>query len=312
MNKSTFFIVKLCLVVLLNIPFVAKAQLTFAGSVGGTGYSGDVSPIQIQSTRPAIGVDIGYQITNHLQLIGSVNWYHLKAEDKSPYTNRSFTSSNIDAYAQLRFFFTKSKGLYARADGSRIAPYIGGGIGITTIDPRSAAGTSFGTVSLRSMQLEGKSRTIPNTALIIPMSIGIRFKLARSLYLYTDVTVRMAITDLLDGASNGIVFTDRLSDDARAYNLEIAAQKNNVGLANSQYATFYTFKSQPGNADKSYDYWEKNILYKNGDTPLYDFYGTFSFKLEYHLEGNRSGSPYQYKRQGKTGRHGRRPIRVFK
>jgi len=239
---------------ILSLFNVAYAQTSIALGPGITSYSGDISGPDPQYFRPAVNFEIWYQFNPYLYGKAGTSLYQIYAEDIHPDRNRAFRANHYDAYLGV---------ILAPSPNKVIMPYVTAGIGITKVDPEHKVPLtgSTGHWWLNSTKWLPDGRPIPSPAMIYPIGVGVKIRLAEKLSLLVDGVLRITNTDMLDGVGSSEIYVAEIDNVGRRY--------------------FETIRSGGLN--------EEDVL-GNGNPDNGDTYGIFSIKLQYHFGKLLSGS----------------------
>lgn len=230
----------------------SNAQLSFAIGGGGTGYSGDVSGIKIQNTKPAINVELWYQYTRNLYLKSGVSYYKIGAPDVHPSRNRSFKASNFELYASL---------MYGGNPNAKFMPFAYGGLGVTTNNPQYLLSSDNGASAIKASDLQTESEPIPKISMIFPLGVGFRYDLSEKMAFVLDAGMRIVNSDLLDGVSARTINVANLSPEGVNYFETI--RPNGINGASS-------FGNGNPNKTDIYGMLTLKLLFRIGDHKKYD------------------------------------------
>lgn len=227
-------------------------------SAGYAHYFGDLNP-DIRFNKPKFSGAIHYtkQFNNYVGIKISATYAFLAYADKySPNIiqqtrNLSFNTDVYEFSVNGTFnFFQFNPGF----EGYNYTPYIGIGLGVFSYDPYTFyKGQKY---YLRTIGTEGQgSEDYPNrteyknTATCIPLTLGFKYALSRSMNIFTEFRYRFTNTDYLDDvsktyapkafAANSIAAA--LSDRSAELGLAIGKEGRQRGntLANDAFATFH-------------------------------------------------------------------------
>ncbi len=220
----------------------AQAQWSLAAGLGGTSYSGDVADPLPRDSRPAFNMEAWYRVSKGFYLKGGVSAFQLYARDIYDSRNRTFKADLYDVYA----------GFVTAYPGRKLMPFFSGGIGIAKVEPANKvwkANNQSWWFNTSKWLPDGEA--IPSHTMIIPLTVGLRYRMSPRWGIILDAGVRLTDTDMLDGVSKEFIIVDELTDEGRAYYRAI----NPEGLESGKIAN--------GNPDKK------------------DVYGMFTIKLQY-------------------------------
>lgn len=169
----------------LTKPFAKPTHIAY--SIGSTGYFGDIAPFKnyattaLKSARISAGIEVSRTLKNHLTHRINLNYVMLNSSDKyydscasfstNFYRGKNFTSDLIDLSTSYEYGVTHLK----------FNPYVLSGIGMMITKIRDG-----------NMQ----------TALNVPLGIGIKTAINKKITLALELNYRYTSTDLLDGLSD--------------------------------------------------------------------------------------------------------------
>ncbi|UZR95113.1 outer membrane beta-barrel protein [Chondrinema litorale] len=224
------------------------AQFSAAIGPGFASYSGDVSGEKFNDIRPALNMELWYQFNRNLYLKTGASIYQIAATDVFEDRNRDFKATNFELYTSL---------MLGGAPEWKLMPFGYAGVGLSTNDPQYAMNTDQGKVFLDAKELNTESRDIPGAELIVPMGIGLRYRLNDRIAIVADGGLRFTTSDLLDGLSTRTIEVASLSQEAVNY--------------------FETIRPNGINGAETIG---------NGNPEKNDVYGIFSVKILFNLNGN--------------------------
>ena len=228
----------------LSIAFFAplSAQHFEFGLLGGaSNYMGDLSnnsrTVFIKETNLAGGAFIRYNLHDLFTVRLGANYTTITGRDQNApdddlaRRNLSFSSPIIDITLTGEFNILG----YQPYNLSRpFSPYLFGGIGMFTYDPRTQVGDE--TVKLRPLGTEGQGnadRPAPygKTGISIPFGLGFKYALSDKINIGLEVGTRLTNTDYLDDVSTIFVDPRTLSPEAAALsNRSIPSAGNDTPL----------------------------------------------------------------------------------
>ncbi|MGB1248967.1 MAG: DUF6089 family protein [Chitinophagales bacterium] len=169
------------------------------GDFGGGAGTGTIfiKDIDLAATRPAFGVFYRYNFAKFLGIRAQLLYGRLYGNDKySENQSRNIrqlqsTSPVFDINAQFEFNFIP---LRLCDYGMRFSPYIAGGVGIAKTSPKlSSNNGGIPDTELQYIKAESK-----NTAIVFPISIGLKLKTKKKILLGLEVSHRIVLEDDLD------------------------------------------------------------------------------------------------------------------
>lgn len=187
---------------------------SLSAGTGATTYFGDVTtthPLNTGIDLVSLGLEV--RLLNRFSARIEGAHYHLQGKDAwaregsfAQQRNHGFASNNWEGNFQVIYYLKPYAGDYFRR--WQWDPYIGAGVGLTTYYPyREVRGTRY---YLRDLPTE-ENKEYKNTALVIPLTAGIKWKLNDFMNLNFEVGYRLAMTDYLDDVSG--IYPD-LSDES--------------------------------------------------------------------------------------------------
>lgn len=227
--------------------------------VGTAGYNGDLtkSSLVIRSLKPAIGVNVRYQIHPYIALRGGLTYATVGGSDE--YTkdsllmlrNLSFQTSIIEASFVVEAtlldpeLFPNYPYLFAGIGGFRFNPY--------------AYDRNNEKVFLRSLHTEGQGldeypdrKQYSLAQLCIPFGAGARFKISDQFSLGFEIGFRKLFTDYLDDVSNTYADGGVLKTKVGPKALEMAYRGNEVGGLYDPFPPNGTIRGNPKKDDWYY------------------------------------------------------------
>ena len=203
--------------VLIGSISIASAQLNLSkwqiGINGGVlVYQGDLTPSTLGSYKtlqPVAGFFISRILNPSFILRTNLTFGKLAGADaryKDPtyrqQRNLSFSTpvTEISELMVWNMFGNNSNEI-----GNRFSPYLFGGVGVSFINVSRASNLSK-TFFANEPQIQiglaaDLSKTLPKTALVIPVGIGVEYYLFSNLVLNVETNFRYTFTDYLDGFS---------------------------------------------------------------------------------------------------------------
>ncbi len=233
--------------------------------IGQTAYFGELNPrFQLQQGLSHVNVGLEARLLNHISARTEVIMYQIGAKDSDAadssfarQRNLSFESRNFEFNLQFQYYFFPYNDIFHKRRA--IEPFLAAGVGLTTINPK----TEFNdmNVKLRGLRTEGVDYN--GTALVIPVGLGVKFKINQMISLIVESSYRLTFEDYFDDVSNVYV---------SSFDSELAGILNNrrgeVGVINEEVFDQLVPGNPRGNPDNN------------------DKYLGFAFKLEYYLPPN--------------------------
>jgi len=192
----------------------ADRYFTLAVGTGSVTYFGDINSTYRISAKPQlVNVGVEARLLNHFSariegarytMEGDDNWARPGSFEQQ--RNHSFLSKNWEGNFQVIYYLRPYAGDYFRRD--RWEPYLGLGVGLTSYNPsKTLNGEKY---YLRNLPTE-PNKEYGITALIIPVTGGVKFKINDFTNLNLELGYRYTNTDYLDDVSG--VYAD-LSDES--------------------------------------------------------------------------------------------------
>jgi len=192
----------------------ADRYFTLAVGTGSVSYFGDINSTYRISAKPQlVNVGVEARLLNHFSariegahytMEGNDNWARPGSFEMQ--RNHSFTSKNWEGNFQVIYYLKPYAGDYFRR--ARMEPYVGLGVGLTSYNPYKTLNGE--TYYLRDLPTE-PNKEYGTTALIIPVTGGVKFKINDFTNLNVEIGYRYTNTDYLDDVSG--VYAD-LSDES--------------------------------------------------------------------------------------------------
>ena len=187
------------------------ANFELGASLGTLIYMGDQTPSTLgylKSPKISIGLSLSHPVSTHLSVRGNLNLGNVSA-DESRYSNPSwrqqrnflFTSSVTELTVQGLYNFQGANNEY---NHSQIQTYVFGGAGFTFLKiKRDFARLNRSFFDSKSNTITGISldsaHSLPKVITVVPVGVGLKFILSRSIALNTEFCYRILSTDFLDG-----------------------------------------------------------------------------------------------------------------
>jgi hypothetical protein len=201
-------------VVAQSNPWKVDKYTSFGLAVQGSYFYGDVAG-GIRTTRPGAEFSVVQKISSHssvglaagwLRLLGSdylnASLYHSTQQDQHV-RNLHFRSDVISFKGFYQYDLLPSYKDYLRRPIYNI--FLKAGVGIFYFDPQTKDSTGTW-VSLRPLQTEGKRYS--SVSAMVPLSIGVRYKLSSHFDFEAEFTYHYTFTDYLDDASGNYPTAD--------------------------------------------------------------------------------------------------------
>ena len=203
----------LCLAIAYGCSLVLNAQTTaskydFGINAGTFIYQGDLTPSAIGSFKtPAfvLGLNASRHLNNSFALRLDVNFGRLKGDDGA-YKNPAWRQQRDLAFKTPATELIGSVVWNPSGSTHKFSPYVLAGIGYAFLKIKrdySHFNTEY--FSTEPTSIEGLNNdiahTLPKGIPIIPLGVGLQYRLGKNLSLNTEASYRIGSTDYLDGFS---------------------------------------------------------------------------------------------------------------
>lgn len=242
MKKYTFLLIVLCLATFLepamaqrrrpkykrNIPIWYRSRFytTVGGGFGSANYFGDITPgtslfsTDIKFTRLGFSGFVTHKFTPRLTGRAALAWQRLKGDDFESANpnekqaigryirNLHFRNDVIELTGVAMFdLFESNSPFFKRLQW---APYGFIGLGVIYSNPKARTPVESGAnwIALRPLHTEGRSYS--PIQLVIPIGVGVRYKLSQRIDLGFEFGYRFTFTDYLDDVSGKYVDPSKL------------------------------------------------------------------------------------------------------
>jgi len=299
---------------------------SLGGGISFSQYFGDLNQFAFsnlfksRSTDVGISASLSHRFNPHMEWTFELSWIRLTADDyynNSPldpgeifnYTrNLSFRNDMMEFNVQLKYFFIKNA--YSYAERPFFSPYLFAGIGMLYQSPKARIpefnlnnerNTNFGKwQSLRPLGTEGQFSEAydlqPYSYLqpVIPLGLGINFKINNLFNINLEVSYRYVFTDYLDDVGGTYVDLGALNSDlARSFSDRSRELNSSNGRNPRNFAAIYE-AAEPTIYVSKYNGQSYQVLnnYGNeggqrGDLSKKDFYLLTGIKIAYILNGKK-------------------------
>lgn len=264
----------------------------FSFGLGVSSYHGDLHDVTYDGLGSAVGTNFGIglrkKLGSQISLRLDINSYGIGGDDADSgflngkdasqrgstrenqtdtrfVRNLSFQARNIEASMFFTFNLMPVKGSYSKRPV--INPYLLMGIGLTRNNPKGAHPDTGELVNLRLLNTEAlPGNGYSGIALIVPLGIGVRIKVARDFDILLEGARRFMFTDYLDDVSTVYPSIDQLTAAGRTGSLEDA------------------IKLYDRSVEGGYEARRAGIT--RGNPAKNDAYYIFQIKLEKYLQDN--------------------------
>lgn len=221
-----------------------ERSLILVAGTGTSTYLGELSnPGDYLDAKPTLTVGLQHKLIDRLSLRADVTWFQLrgndaKADDGSRQRrNLSFQSNNFElGVSGVLSLYKSGRRFYQRP---LINFYAFGGVGLCYFNPTTEYQGER--ITLRPLQTEGVaySRFTP----VIPMGLGVRFKMGPMFNLSIEGGLRKTFTDYLDDVSTVHLGASAFSDPLAA---ALSDRRAELGLTTVPAGTQ---RGNPGSED---------------------------------------------------------------
>jgi hypothetical protein len=201
--------------------FISIGATNFLGDLGGANKIGSgpfsLRDFDVQSIKPAFQLGYSYRISKFLSSRSAFTYAQLSGNDAyttEPFRqnrNLNFRTPIYDLSSVIEFIWeVKRPGHQYYLKGVkgwknyRYAPYIYGGLALMYFDSKGKYGDAWHALRPLSTEGEGLVATRKKYSPIqftIPIGVGIRVKVARSIEIGIEYTARICFTDYIDDCS---------------------------------------------------------------------------------------------------------------
>jgi uncharacterized protein DUF6089 len=189
---------------LLSLSVSLRAQTwEIGGSVGGSGYLGDLNPNNpIKVSGIAAGVFVKRNFDGYFSAKLNYTYGQIAAADSTS-SDPQFRQRNLSFKTQLNelsliweFNFFK---YVPEAGQNRFTPFIYLGTGVVGYNPQAVYQGQ--TYDLRPLMTEGENKPYPKIAVSIPYGAGVKYNFSGKWNFIADIGYRNPYTDYLDDVS---------------------------------------------------------------------------------------------------------------
>ncbi|MBL7849433.1 MAG: outer membrane beta-barrel protein [Cyclobacteriaceae bacterium] len=258
------------LMALTLLPEVASSQsfyamrrprsLIFVGGVGTSTYLGELAnPGDYLDAKPTMSVGLQYYLNRRISVRADFTWFQLSGDDAKAdegsrkKRNLNFYSNNFEMTAVgIINLYPHGRTFYQRP---AFNVYGFAGIGLLYFNPKTEyQGTTYSLSDLKT-ELVSYSTVTP----VIPMGLGLRFRLGPFMNLSFEGGYRKTFTDYLDDVSTVHNAASKFSDPIAA---ALSDRRPELGIAPAADGT------------------------QRGNPSADDAYILYTVKIEYYLPGN--------------------------
>ncbi|MDB5273866.1 MAG: hypothetical protein JWO58_2233 [Chitinophagaceae bacterium] len=278
-------------------PWKVDRYTSFGLALQGSYFYGDVSG-GLRTTRPGFEFSVVQKITSHSSVGLSAGWIRLLGSD---YLNASLYNSTQQDNAVRNLHFRSDvvslQGFYQYDLFPSYKDYIRrplyniffkGGLGVFHFEPKTKDSTGAW-INLRPLETEGKSYSAYSA--MIPLSLGVRYKISYHFDFEVEFSYVYTFTDYLDDVSGDYPNVD--PNKGSSYFTFRSTQKNDPQTGKPRDLNY--MQNQLGytavqNGDASY-FKNHGPGTSRGSRPGFDSYMVVSFRLVYLIPHHRINCP---------------------
>ncbi|MCB0480304.1 MAG: outer membrane beta-barrel protein [Flavobacteriales bacterium] len=243
----------------------------YAGDIAGVGASKpDPGDIQLRQAGLNVGLSVRRFVTPMVAVRGEFNYGIVKGSDKlssepSRYSrNLSFKTSLMELSGRLEVHPLQIKDLgHTYRSRMDFSAFLFAGLGMTYFNPKAEYNGSY--VNLQPLKTEGFSYSLITP--VVPLGIGMEFRLNKHHIIGWDLGVRMTMTDYIDDISTRYVHHTKFTDPTalalqdRSIEYEGTGDPLFVGSENYSYGSDPVGTAPRGNPDNNDWYGFSSITY---------------------------------------------------
>ncbi len=250
-------------------------------ALGNAGYTGELNGNnKAWNGLTMAGIGFRYNIYERYSARAELNYYRISGDDAdaplgsfgNQSRNLSFFANNLEIMVEAQYDLIYNGGWYYQR--SPVVPYIFAGVGFTYSSPKAKLDGQ--TYSLRPVQTEGESYSA--LPLILPVGIGVRYKVNYLFDIGLEMAYRFMFTDYLDDVSGFYIDPALFANEVER---RLADRRSELGL-------------DPAMGGDG-----------RGNPDINDGYGYISLRLSYYL-------PRDFFRRSSRGVPKIKPFRKFK
>jgi opacity protein-like surface antigen len=250
----------LCFIVFSLILSTVNSQaLTAKVFVGISNYQGDLQPkvFTFNQSHLAVGAGLGYLITNRINLRGMFTWGQLSADDKSSSRN---AARNLNFKSDIWEIQLAGEYHFRDPQVHRFSPYAFAGVALFHFNPYTADPSGHKHF-LQPLRTEGEGivpgvKKYSTTQFSIPMGVGVKYTLLRTMDVGLEFGFRKTFTDYIDDVSGKYADPNVL----RAANGDLAVQLAFRGNEINEAAPYPPVGSKRGEATKKDWYYFAGVM----------------------------------------------------
>jgi hypothetical protein len=249
MRKLVFLFLSLTLSVL------AQSQLRFGVFGGISDYLGDITHKIYQNSRPALGLDLSYPITNRISIRGGFTYGKVGGAD-SLNPRQDFVLRNLSFQTSITEFSLVAEINTFDMDYKRWSPYIFGGLAVFHFNPYTYDQRN-NKVYLQPLSTEGQGlpgysqKPYALTQLALPFGGGIKFDISDKLRIAGEIGLRKLFTDYLDDLSGNYADPNELMATKGQQSVDISYREDELPNGDLNYPS----KGETRGSSKYKDYY---------------------------------------------------------
>jgi Domain of unknown function (DUF6089) len=203
-KHSMRFIYLLIFLLVFQLCSFAQSQIGIFGGIAN--YNGDLVEKAYQSSKGAVGLSYGYQLTSRINLRAQLTFAKIAGAD-SLSTHQDLRDRNLDFQSPITEFSLVGEYNTFDLENKKWSPFVFGGVAIFKFNPYTHDKTGVKTY-LQPLGTEGQglpgyspTQTYGLTQFAIPFGAGIKYNLSDKFRLSAEVGLRKTFTDYMDDVS---------------------------------------------------------------------------------------------------------------
>ena len=257
----------LCL--LLFFVTVSKSQVRVGVFGGVSNYLGDLNEKLYQNSGPALGFNVGYQLTNHINLRAGFTYGKVKAAD-SLNSREDFFLRNFSFQSSLTEFSLVGEFNTFDMDMKRWSPYLFGGVALFHFNPYTFDQQGQ-KVFLQPLGTEGQglpgyteTKLYARTQLALPFGGGVKYNISDNVGLALEVGLRKLFTDYLDDVSGNYADPNDLLTARGPQSVELSYREDEIIFGDPNYPAKDISRGSPRYKDYYY-FTGLHLVFQLGD-----------------------------------------------
>ncbi len=197
---------------LLLVTLSTRAQYWHIGVFGGaSAYNGDLVDKYFPAhgqTKGAVGLDVTYEYSDHINIRGGFSFGKVSGDDK--FNKEDLRSRNLSFQSNISEFSLLGEYNFFSLYEKKYTPYIYAGVAVFHYDPYAFDATGMKTY-LKPLSTEGEgiagynNRPYSLTQPAIPLGIGFKYAISDNVRVGIEGGYRILFTDYLDDVSKTYV-----------------------------------------------------------------------------------------------------------